>query len=90
MVKNHSGFSLTKYNEVSSQKQQKNYEQLLEIVEKVYTTMTENTKLSTVYNKCVELVKEKRPDWLDNFPKNIGFGMLNRAKLFVAVSCAIT
>ncbi|KAL5252216.1 hypothetical protein ACHWQZ_G015116 [Mnemiopsis leidyi] len=57
-----------------AEKQQQNYETLLEIVEKVYTIMTENTKLSTVYNKCVEFVKEKRPDWLTNFPKNIGFG----------------
>lgn len=56
------------------QKQQKSYETLLEIVEKVYAIMTEDTKLSTVYNKCVEYIKEKRPEWLNNFPKNIGFG----------------
>ena len=58
------------------QKQQQNYEVLLEIVDKVYSTMTEDTKLSTVYNKCLEFVKEKRPEWLNNFPKNIGFGKL--------------
>ena len=54
-------------------------------MEKVYTIMTENTKLSTVYNKCVEFVKEKRPDWLTNFPKNIGFGEWS---LFIKFLCS--
>ena len=56
------------------QAQQANYEVLLTILEDVYSFMTEGTKLSAVYNKCLEMVKDKKPSWVASFPKNIGFG----------------
>ena len=42
--------------------------------------MSEGTKLSAVYNKCVEMVKEKEPGWLSTFPKNIGFGKFDNLR----------
>ena len=49
----------------------------MEAVEKTYAAMKPGTKISSVYNTCLGVIKEKRPAWVDNFPKNLGFGELN-------------
>ncbi|KAI9473599.1 MAG: FACT complex subunit-domain-containing protein [Benjaminiella poitrasii] len=58
-----------------SKTQEKNYEFLLEVQERVLNSIREGVKIREIYQKAIALVKSKRPDLEKNFTKNVGFGM---------------
>ncbi|KAI8987435.1 FACT complex subunit-domain-containing protein [Mycotypha africana] len=55
--------------------QEKNYEFLMEVQDRVLSTIREGVKIRDVYNKALALIKSKRPDLEKNFIKTVGFGM---------------
>ncbi|OBZ84460.1 FACT complex subunit spt16 [Choanephora cucurbitarum] len=58
-----------------SKTQEKNYEFLLEVQDKVLNSIREGVKIRDVYQKAVSYIKQKRPDLESHFVKNVGFGM---------------
>ncbi|CAO3623830.1 unnamed protein product [Mucor fragilis] len=58
-----------------SKTQEKNYEFLMEVQDRVLNSIREGVKIKDVYQKAVALIKQKRPDLEKNFTKNVGFGM---------------
>ncbi|KAI9251558.1 FACT complex subunit-domain-containing protein [Sporodiniella umbellata] len=55
--------------------QEKNYEFLLEVQNKVLDSIKEGAKIRDIYQKALSHVRSKRPDLEKNFTKNVGFGM---------------
>lgn len=55
--------------------QEKNYEFLLEVQNKILDNIKEGVKIRDIYQKAVAHVRSKRPDLEKNFTKNVGFGM---------------
>lgn len=55
--------------------QEKNYEFLMEVQERVLNSIRDGVKIRDVYQKAIALVKSKRPDLEKNFIKTVGFGM---------------
>ncbi|EIE81524.1 hypothetical protein RO3G_06229 [Rhizopus delemar RA 99-880] len=55
--------------------QEKNYEFLLEVQNKVLDSIHDGVKIGDVYQKAIAYVRAKRPDLEKNFTKNVGFGM---------------
>lgn len=53
--------------------QKKNYEFLLWIVDEIINRLSDGTVLSDLYNRIVDLVKQKKPDLVDKLTKNFGF-----------------
>lgn len=58
-----------------SKTQEKNYEFLMEVQDRVLNSIREGVKIKDIYQKAVALIKQKRPDLEKNFIKNVGFGM---------------
>lgn len=58
-----------------SKTQEKNYEFLLEVQDRVLSSIRDGVKIRDVYQKAIALIKSKRPDLEKNFIKNVGFGM---------------
>ncbi|KAI8985467.1 FACT complex subunit spt16 [Pilobolus umbonatus] len=58
-----------------SKPQEKNYEFLLEVQNRVLDSLRDGVKIREVYQKAITLIKQKRPDLEKNFTKNVGFGM---------------
>ncbi|CAO3701202.1 unnamed protein product [Rhizopus stolonifer] len=55
--------------------QEKNYEFLLEVQNKILDNIKEGVKIRDIYQKAMAHVRSKRPDLEKNFTKNVGFGM---------------
>ncbi|CEG70970.1 hypothetical protein RMATCC62417_06776 [Rhizopus microsporus] len=55
--------------------QEKNYEFLLEVQNKVLDSIRDGVKIKDIYQRAISLVRAKRPDLEKNFTKNVGFGM---------------
>ncbi|KAI8089405.1 FACT complex subunit-domain-containing protein [Halteromyces radiatus] len=55
--------------------QEKNYEFLLDLQQRVMETIRDGVKIKDVYNRALAYIKNKRPDLESHFTKNAGFGM---------------
>lgn len=55
--------------------QEKNYEFLLDLQQRVLEVVREGTKIKDIYAKALQHVKSKRPDLEKHFTKSIGFAM---------------
>ncbi|KAI9316735.1 FACT complex subunit-domain-containing protein [Dichotomocladium elegans] len=55
--------------------QEKNYEFLLELQEKVMESIHDGVKIRDVYKQALEYIVAKRPDLEKHFTKTVGFGM---------------
>ncbi|KAI8062799.1 FACT complex subunit-domain-containing protein [Gilbertella persicaria] len=58
-----------------SKTQEKNYEFLMEVQDRVLNSIREGVKMREVYQKAISFIKSKRPDLESHFIKNVGFGM---------------
>jgi nucleosome binding factor SPN SPT16 subunit len=58
-----------------SKTQERNYEFLMEVQERVFNSIRDGVKIRDVYQKAIALIKSKRPDLEKNFIKTVGFGM---------------
>jgi nucleosome binding factor SPN SPT16 subunit len=55
--------------------QEKNYDFLMEVQERVFNSIRDGVKIRDIYQKAIALIKSKRPDLEKNFIKTVGFGM---------------
>lgn len=55
--------------------QEKNYEFLLELQNRVLSIIRDGVKIKDVYNEALNYIRAKRPDLEKHFTKNIGFAM---------------
>lgn len=53
----------------------RNYRFMFDLQERAISFIKDGELCKDVYNKCLAIIEEKRPDLKDNFLKSIGFGM---------------
>ncbi|KAF2735553.1 SPT16-domain-containing protein [Polyplosphaeria fusca] len=55
--------------------QESNYKLLLSIHDLIIKNLKDGVVAKEVYNKALNLLKSKKPDLVDKFPKNVGYGI---------------
>jgi nucleosome binding factor SPN SPT16 subunit len=59
----------------NKKEQEANYEILLAVHKQILKTIKDGVVAKDVYAKAVETLKAKKPDLLNHFPKNVGYGI---------------